>query len=189
MLLDWDCRLEPESVAAGIYNKWEQQLGQKMLALMVPAEARQFWRALQIYKVINWLVMPDGKFGEDPLGSRDDLLVESLMAAVEELEEKLGPDMKLWQYGQIQYKHVYIKHPLSNAVSEEWRKKLNVGPAPRGGNSFTVNNTASEITRHTALPSKSSSTPRTGTTASGPMLRARPGTRRISIIATCSIPG
>ena len=143
MLLDWDCRLEPESVAAGIYNKWEQQLGQKMLALMVPAEARQFWRALQIYKVINWLVMPDGKFGEDPLGSRDDLLVESLMAAVEELEEKLGPDMKLWQYGQIQYKHVYIKHPLSNAVSEEWRKKLNVGPAPRGGNSFTVNNTAS----------------------------------------------
>jgi penicillin amidase len=42
-----------------------------------------------------------------------------------------------WIYGQERYKHVYIKHPLSDAVNKELRDKLNAGPAPRGGNGYT----------------------------------------------------
>jgi penicillin amidase len=60
------------------------------------------------------------------------------------LTKKLGADMKNWQYGQNAYHHVLIKHPMSNAVNEANRKKLEVGPLPRGGNSsspgMTTNN-------------------------------------------------
>ena len=48
-----------------------------------------------------------------------------------------------WVYGQADYKHALIRHPLSAAVSEEVRAQLDVGPAPRGGNSFTLGNTGS----------------------------------------------
>jgi penicillin amidase len=49
--------------------------------------------------------------------------------------------MNHWRYGQEKFKHVLIRHPLSAAVSEEIRTKLDVGPAPRGGNDSTLNNT------------------------------------------------
>ena len=49
--------------------------------------------------------------------------------------------MNGWRYGQEKLKHVLIHHPLSAAVSDETRRKLDVGPAPRGGNDSTLNNT------------------------------------------------
>jgi penicillin amidase len=91
--------------------------------------------------MIDWLLSPDGRFGEDPLASRDQLLTESLAEAVKELEERLGNDMDRWQYGQENYKHAKLRHPLSAAVNKEWQAKLDIGPLPRGGNSYTVNNT------------------------------------------------
>ena len=49
--------------------------------------------------------------------------------------------MSGWQYGSIKYKHVLIRHPLSSAVNDDLRRKLNVGPLRRGGNNYTVGNT------------------------------------------------
>lgn len=49
--------------------------------------------------------------------------------------------MSKWQYGQAKFHHILIRHPLSEAVTTEVRDKLNVGPAPRGGNNYTVDNT------------------------------------------------
>ena len=51
--------------------------------------------------------------------------------------------MENWVYGQAEYKHALIRHPLGAAVSEEIRERLEVGPAPRGGNGFTVGATGS----------------------------------------------
>jgi penicillin amidase len=51
--------------------------------------------------------------------------------------------MNGWRYGQEKLKHVLIRHPLSPAVSEEIRRKIDVGPAPRGGYDSTLNNTGS----------------------------------------------
>ena len=41
-------------------------------------------------------------------------------------------------YGQPGYHHATIAHPLSAAVSAELRRRLDVGPAPRGGDALTV---------------------------------------------------
>ena len=59
-----------------------------------------------------------------------------------ELEQRLGPDMNRWQYGQAKLKHVLLKHPLSDAVSPDLRARLDLGPLPRGGYAHTVNSTS-----------------------------------------------
>jgi penicillin amidase len=61
--------------------------------------------------------------------------------AVQQLEEKLGPDMEKWNYGQAGYKHATMEHLLSGFVHPELRDSLNVGPYPRGGNSYSPNST------------------------------------------------
>lgn len=141
-LRDWDYRLTPNSVAAGIYNAWEQEIRQNMEGLLVPEEAQPYI-SLQMKTIIDYILLPDGRFGDDPLAGRDLFLLHSLQAALTKLQDKLeSEDMSTWQYGQEKYKHVRLKHPLSNAVKADIREKLEVGTLPRGGNSFTINNTS-----------------------------------------------
>ncbi|MEZ5045071.1 MAG: penicillin acylase family protein [Saprospiraceae bacterium] len=142
LLLDWDFQLQPHSIAAGIYNAWEKSIRDNMEELLIPEKARPY-ASLQMKKIIDHLVLPDGQFGEDPIASRDALLIRSLEEAIAALQKKLGMDMNKWQYGQAAYKHVTLKHPMSNALKADLRSKFDVGPAPRGGNSQTVNNTSS----------------------------------------------
>ncbi|HUG41311.1 MAG TPA: penicillin acylase family protein [Longimicrobiales bacterium] len=134
-LLDWDHRLEPGSVAAGIYVAWEDRLRANVERAVIPLEARDVIRGLALSQVIERL--------RDPAASaaRDALLLTSLDEAVAELRDRLGPDMDGWRYGQPDYKHVTMRHPMSDAVLPELRARLDVGTAPRGGYGHTVNST------------------------------------------------
>jgi penicillin amidase len=139
MLLSWDCVLDKDSIASGIYVTLERRLQENSAKLFIPDTVRNFLRRISMQKMINWLVVPPPEFGDDPLAGRDAFLLRSLTEAVEGLTERLGPDMSTWHLGR--YKHALIRHPLSEAVDIEIRKKLDVGPVARGGNSYTVNNT------------------------------------------------
>ncbi|MDF9800023.1 penicillin amidase [Catalinimonas alkaloidigena] len=146
LLLDWDYRLEANSVAAAIYDRWEDQLKDNMHALMVPEKAQKVITSLPMTNVLNWLVSPLPEMGEspvwrDPVEVRDRLLISSLEEAVNDLNNRLGNDMNDWQYGQEDYKHILLRHPLSAAVNAQTRAQLDVGPYPRGGNSYTVGST------------------------------------------------
>jgi len=141
-LLDWDYRMTKNSVAAGIYNEWENTLRRELEALLAPEQYRS-QVSLQMKRVIDRLLLPDDTFGDDPLAGRDAFLLKTLEQSVRTLTARFGADMDAWQLGRPDYKHVLIKHPLSNAVKPEVRKKLDVGPAPRGGYGNTVNNTSS----------------------------------------------
>jgi penicillin amidase len=46
--------------------------------------------------------------------------------------------MNEWAYGHVKNKHLWIRHVLSEVVSEGIRARLDVGPAPRGGSGYTV---------------------------------------------------
>ena len=141
MLLDWDFVLAPESVAAGIYNAFERRLRGNVHDVLVPASARAHVRGVAMVKVIGHLTAPGGEFGDDPVAGRDAVLLRSLEEAVGDLRSRLGGDMDRWQYGQPDYKHATIFHPLSRAVPADLATRFTVGPLPRGGNSFTLNNT------------------------------------------------
>ena len=92
-------------------------------------------------KTLDWLQSPDGRFGEDPIAGRNELLLSSLEKAVSDLSEKFGRNPSKWTYGQTDYKHIFLKHPLSDAVNSKTRETINVGPAVRGGDGYTINNT------------------------------------------------
>jgi penicillin amidase len=141
MLLAWNDGVDADSVAAGIYEMWQRRLSVNMRNLLVPREAQAFLGQLSMKRIIDWQNAPDGRFGADPQKGRDELLARSLTEAVDELTKKLGPDMTAWRWGQEKYHHALIRHPLADIAPPDVRAKLNVGPYPRGGDSFTVSAT------------------------------------------------
>lgn len=140
-LLAWDFRMAKESVEAGIYRAWEDALWTAVEELKIPPEARPWIGGVELTTVIGWLQSPDGDFGVDPVSGRDAIVVEALEVAVADLSQRFGPDPDGWVYGQEAYKHIELRHPLGQAVNEEWREFLEVGPLPRGGYGFTLNQT------------------------------------------------
>ena len=141
-LFDWNHVLDADSVEAGIYVAFERQLLDNIDLLKVPEAALPLLR-IGMKTMIDMLLAPDGDFGDDPIAGRDAFLLDALAQAVDTLTGKLGADMEDWIYGQENYKHALIRHPLAPAVNEEMRERLNVGPLPRGGNSYTLGNTGS----------------------------------------------
>ena len=141
LLLAWDFVLDPESVAAGIYVAFEGRVRGNVRNAVVPAAQRGVLGGLAMTKVIDHLNAPGGEFGDDPVAGRDAVLLRSLEEAVAALRRRLGRDMDDWQYGQPDYKHARIFHPLSRAAPPEIAARFTVGPLPRGGNSYTLNNT------------------------------------------------
>jgi penicillin amidase len=137
-LLTWDFVLSKESVPGGIYEAWYRRLADNVSRTAIPAPARPLFRTLGTSRVIEQLVSPSGAFGAHPAAARDTLLVRSLAEAVAELTQRYGPDDTKWMYGQPSYHYALISHPLSTAVNEETRRKLDAGPAPRGGDATTV---------------------------------------------------
>lgn len=140
-LVAWDHVLDKESVAAGIYVAWREALVERVEALSIPESIEPWVRSVPFRKTVEWLVTPDGRFGEDPVAGRDALMLAALADAVAELTARFGPEPARWVYGQPAYKHIRLRHPLSRAVSDTWRDRLEVGPLPRGGNGSTLNQT------------------------------------------------
>ena len=141
LLLAWDFSVDADSVAAGVYEMWQRRLTANVRNLLVPKEAQSFIGQPSMKRVIDWLDAPDGRFGADPAKGRDELVARSLTEAVAELGKKLGPDATGWKWGQEKYHHALIRHPLADVAPPDVRARLNVGPFPRGGDSYTVSAT------------------------------------------------
>lgn len=144
-LMAWDFVMDKSSVPAGIHAMWQRRLLANLREQLVPEGARAVLGqgAVSLKRAIDWLYAPDGRFGADPVAARDALVARSLDEAVAELTKRFGADMAKWQWGQEGYHHALIRHPLSAAVNDTTRAKLNAGPAPRGGDGTTVSATGS----------------------------------------------
>lgn len=132
LLLNWDYILSSSSIEAAIYVAWEREIIREAYARFVPAHARDAIRYVPLRRIQEWL-----KINRAELGGTNSFLKSCFQKAVDNLKEKLGNDINSWQYGQPDYHHALIKHPLSNAVNDSLRELLNCGPLPRGGNGFT----------------------------------------------------
>lgn len=142
-LLNWDFALAPESREAAIYVSWEREIQRQMVPLVIPPEVRASLGRLSMKKIIDWLGSPPAWFAPlgdgDPVAGRDVFLARTLADALEGLEDRFAGDA--WRYGDVRFKHARFRHPLSGIVNAEMRARLEVGPLPRGGNGFTVNQT------------------------------------------------
>lgn len=142
-LLDWDFRLDKNSVAAGIYVAWEKKLQENFLSYFPDTGAEMIINELQMAKLLEWIQDPDKKFGENAKKGVENYLHGTFQSAIKNLGQKFGNDISKWKYGQTKYKHVQIKHPLGDVVNTELQAKLNTEIKPRGGNQYTPGSTGS----------------------------------------------
>jgi penicillin amidase len=140
----WNFVLDRDSVPAAIYTAWERELRLGVATRLVPVAARRVFGpgALSVQKMIALLSEPDDRFGADPRAARDRLVLDAFGRAIDGLENRLGPDMSHWKYGQSALKHIELRHPLSDAVRADVRSKLDLESLPRGGYAHTVNSTS-----------------------------------------------
>lgn len=144
-LMNWNFKLDKNSIAAGIYVAWEKQITFNAQKYFVP-EAIQPWINLQLTTIINRLEKPINYFGVSAVEAeqkRNTFLKNAFEQATKNLKNKLGGEISAWTYGQEKYKHIYFEHPLANLVSPTLKSKLNIGPLPRGGNGQTPGSTGS----------------------------------------------
>ncbi len=141
LLVQWDHQLLANSVEAGIYVAFEKALRTQAHNTFIPDEAKKIVLGLQLKRILDWIQNPELKFGKNALAARDEFLVRAFNSAIVTLENTLGDEIKDWEYGQVAYKHTYMIHALSDAVSKEWADSLNLGPLPRGGNGYTPGST------------------------------------------------
>lgn len=132
LLLNWDYELNPESIEAAVYVAWEREITRQAYDRFVPEKGKTVVRYVPLRRVMEWLKENRAEFN-----GAHSFLEQCYRDALQKLTEKLGDSIGNWQYGQPNYHHVVIKHPLSNAVNDSLRDVLNCGPMPRGGYSLT----------------------------------------------------
>ena len=141
-LLDWDFRLTPNSVEAAIYVAWENEIMSHAFDRFVPDKAKSIFTSLQLKTVIDWIESPGNMFLNAK--QRDLFVKKTFTSAIADLKKRLGEDTKNWMYGQKNNKHSYMVHALGEVSKKEFSEKLNLGPLPRGGNSYTPGSTGSD---------------------------------------------
>jgi penicillin amidase len=139
LLLDWDCAVTADSIAATLYEFWDAELRDAVTKLAVPAQAQKIAGKFALPEILQELSHPSvAVFGQNPEAARDTLLLQTLQMAEQKLSAKLGPDTKNWAWGKLH--RVSFKHPLGH-VAPGADALLDRGSYPRPGDGSTVDAT------------------------------------------------
>ena len=139
LLLDWDCAVTADSIAATLYEFWDAELRDAVTKLAVPAQAQKIAGKFALPEILQELSHPSvAVFGQNPEAARDTLLLQTLQMAEQKLFAKLGPDTKNWAWGKLH--RVSFKHPLGH-VAPGADALLDRGSYPRPGDGSTVDAT------------------------------------------------
>ena len=139
-LQEWDGRMEPDRVAASIFDvffrHWSRRVAEARFSTEV-AEA--------MASVVGGLALT--LLSEDTAGwftnaDRVQSVVAAFGDALAELEERLGAEMTRWQWGNLHT--ITLRHPLSKRG--ELSQLLDRGGLPVRGNGMTVCNTGYVVT-------------------------------------------
>lgn len=133
LLKPWDARDAADSAAAAVFEVWiANHLGPVLLKTTAPKAADLIApEASSISALVAALESPDASFGADPAAARDQILLDSLGAAVADVASKLGPDPSTWRWGRL---HVAkFDHALMPLADKATAAQLSVGPLAYGG--------------------------------------------------------
>jgi len=135
MLRGWEGRLEADSGPAALYQILWRELGNRILAAIVPERARELVDEIAPSVLLGMIADPDPRLGPDPAAARDALLDAALVAAWTQAQEQLGPDPAAWRWGALH--QVRIRHPLSRILAIAAAFPAIEGEGS-GGDSYTV---------------------------------------------------
>ncbi|CAI8424709.1 MAG: Penicillin acylase 2 [Flavobacterium sp. SCGC AAA160-P02] len=136
-LMNWDNKLTKNSVEAAIYVNWERAIIREFNQKFVPEQVKGLL-TVQLFKIIERLTKLSDK-------ERKEFLKSTFISSNKELESKFGDDVSDWLYGQANYKHIKIKHPLENVVNDSIYNLISFKTYPRGGNAYTPGTTGSNL--------------------------------------------
>lgn len=137
LLQGWDGHETRDSAAAAIASVWLN----KHLA---PATARRVTNEVAAkiiafgspYGTTTYLQDLGPGLGDDPAEARAEILLSSLRGTLDELEQRLGPDMTAWRWGDL---HHAALIPAAAALADpDLHAKLSHGPTPLPGSAWTV---------------------------------------------------
>jgi penicillin amidase len=136
LLRSWDGRESEASAAGAIAEVWmSRHLAPRTIAALTPATVAEAQGAGAPNAVITHLEAPDGALPTLTQAQRADLLLESLAAALAEIEARLGPDMAGWRWGDLHQAHL---QPSAAALADPaLKEKLVHGPRPVRGSATT----------------------------------------------------
>jgi penicillin amidase len=129
LLVGWDGRESADSAAAALFEVWVSgHLGKAVVERVTPAAARAIVGQGSLDAVVSHLEAPDAP-------ARDEILLTSLRAALEEVRSRLGPDMSSWTWGRL---HQARFEPAAAALADPALKaQMSVGPLQVGGSAST----------------------------------------------------
>lgn len=134
MLQGWNLSLDADSAAAALFETWLQRhLAPRVLETASPPGLQTYAAMADLALVADLVESADPR-----LGDRARLLAETLAAAWDDTLARFGPTPSQWRWGA--FHHAYHPHDLSDFLDETQRKEWSVGPLPKGGSGYTVNN-------------------------------------------------
>ena len=139
LLNNWDNKLLKNSVEAMIYVSWERTIIKSFHEEFVPEEVNELL-SVQLYTIID-------QISKMEVNQKKSFLIESFIVSIDKLKTKFGNNFENWTYGQDEYKHIKIKHPLEDIVNDSIYNLLSFKSYPRGGNGYTPNSTSSNLSQ------------------------------------------
>jgi penicillin amidase len=131
----WDHDETVGSVATSIYEVWAvKHLGPAVVDRLAPA-AKAAMGTPALDAVLSALEHPAAGFGADPAAGRDAVLLASLKAALDELAERLGPDMSTWSWGRLH--HAAWRPAIATLADPATAAAMSLGPTPIPGGAST----------------------------------------------------
>ncbi|MFI4974707.1 MAG: penicillin acylase family protein [Caulobacterales bacterium] len=137
LLAAWDGHETTASAAAAIAEVWmNKHLAPQTIARTTAPAAAALIGLGSPYAVVSYLEAPDAALGPDPLAARDEIVLSSLRAALDEIAERLGPDMSAWTWGALHTAH--WTPPAAVLAEPELRARMTHGPLGVPGSAQTV---------------------------------------------------
>lgn len=142
-LRNWDFRMEKDQVAASIFELFFRHWSKRVAAERFAANLVPLMSGVVGGLALKCLSEDLGGWFNG--GDREAAIVEAFDDALAELEERLGPDMSQWQWGNVHT--ITLRHLLSGRG--ELSQLLDRGGYGLGGCGFTVCNTGYDQTKNT----------------------------------------
>jgi len=142
-LQEWNYVLDKESQAASVFEILYRKVAENLVKDELPSE---LFRSLKGQRVLleNLIlnILPEKQSvwiddkkttGQESFGN---IVVRSFKGTVQELTEKIGPDVEAWEWGKL---HTFtISHPLGVVSALDMAFNLNRGPFEMPGSFHTV---------------------------------------------------
>ena len=136
-LLTWNNTLTTTSVEATIYVNWERRIIREFHEIYIPKNVKGLLN-IQLFKIIE-------RINTLPSKERNEFLKNTFITSNNELKSKFGTETSNWLYGQNDYKHIKIKHPLEHIVNDSIYELVSFKTYPRGGNAYTPGSSGSNL--------------------------------------------